>query len=83
MQSGRTRKPSSILRRGPEVSIWEVKSCDAACVGFQVCAAIHSSSRSLVKNLGGDLVYEHRDHGCCFAVVLEKVTHTEETNDDC
>jgi len=35
-------------------------------------------SRALVKSFGGDLVYEHRDHGCCFAVVLERVTHTKE-----
>jgi PAS domain S-box-containing protein len=35
-------------------------------------------SRALVKSFGGDLVYEHRDPGCCFAVVLEKVSHTEE-----
>jgi len=35
-------------------------------------------SRALVKSFGGDLVYEHRDHGCCFAVVLERVPHTKE-----
>jgi two-component system, LuxR family, sensor kinase FixL len=35
-------------------------------------------SRALVKSFGGDLVYEHRDRGCCFAVVLERVAHTEE-----
>jgi C4-dicarboxylate-specific signal transduction histidine kinase len=39
-------------------------------------------SRALVKNFGGDLIYEHRDHGCCFAVVLERVSHTEEAGDD-
>jgi signal transduction histidine kinase len=35
-------------------------------------------SRALVKSFGGDLIYEHRDHGCCFAVVLERVTHARE-----
>jgi signal transduction histidine kinase len=35
-------------------------------------------SRALVKSFGGDLVYEHREQGCCFAVVLERVTSTEE-----
>ena len=37
-------------------------------------------SRALVKSFGGDLVYEHREHGCCFAVVLERVKHPEEAN---
>ena len=37
-------------------------------------------SRALVKSFGGDLVYEHRDQGCCFAVVLESVSHTEEAD---
>ena len=35
-------------------------------------------SRALVKSFGGDLVYEHRDHGCCFAVVLQRVADAEE-----
>jgi PAS domain S-box-containing protein len=35
-------------------------------------------SRALVKSFGGDLVYEHREHGCCFAVVLERVADAEE-----
>jgi C4-dicarboxylate-specific signal transduction histidine kinase len=35
-------------------------------------------SRALVKSFGGDLVYERRDCGCCFAVVLERVTDAEE-----
>jgi PAS domain S-box-containing protein len=35
-------------------------------------------SRALVKSFGGDLVHEHREQGCCFAVVLERVTHMEE-----
>jgi PAS domain S-box-containing protein len=38
-------------------------------------------SRALVKSFGGDLVYEHRDRGCCFAVMLETVSHTEEVAD--
>jgi C4-dicarboxylate-specific signal transduction histidine kinase len=37
-------------------------------------------SRALVKSFGGELVYEHRDQGCCFAVVLDSVSHTEESN---
>jgi len=35
-------------------------------------------SRALVKSFGGDLVYEHREHGCCFNVVLERVSRAEE-----
>lgn len=38
-------------------------------------------SRALVKSFGGELVYEHRERGCCFAVILEKVAHSEETAD--
>jgi signal transduction histidine kinase len=34
-------------------------------------------SRALVKNFGGDLLYEERERGCCFAVVLEPVRHHE------
>jgi len=37
-------------------------------------------SRALVKSFGGDLVYEHRERGCCFAVVLERVQHSEEVD---
>jgi two-component system, LuxR family, sensor kinase FixL len=36
-------------------------------------------SRALVKSFGGDLAYEHREHGCCFNVVLESVSHAEES----
>jgi signal transduction histidine kinase len=36
-------------------------------------------SRALVKSFGGDLVYEHRNRGCCFNVVLERVTHAKES----
>jgi PAS domain S-box-containing protein len=39
-------------------------------------------SRALVKNFSGDLVYEPRAQGCCFAVVLERVNDTEETGND-
>jgi PAS domain S-box-containing protein len=35
-------------------------------------------SRALVKSFGGDLVYEPRERGCCFAVVLERVSDVEE-----
>ncbi len=35
-------------------------------------------SRALVKSFGGELVYEHRERGCCFAVVLQRVSDTEE-----
>jgi signal transduction histidine kinase len=35
-------------------------------------------SRTMVRSFGGDLIYEHRDCGCCFNVVLERVTHAEE-----
>jgi signal transduction histidine kinase len=35
-------------------------------------------SRALLKSFGGDLVYEPRDRGCCFNVVLERVSHDEE-----
>jgi C4-dicarboxylate-specific signal transduction histidine kinase len=31
-------------------------------------------SRALVKSFGGDLVYEARNRGCCFAVLLQAVT---------
>jgi signal transduction histidine kinase len=31
-------------------------------------------SRALMKSFGGDLVYEARNQGCCFAVVLQAVT---------
>jgi PAS domain S-box-containing protein len=34
-------------------------------------------SRALLKSFGGDLVYEHRENGCCFNVVLERVSHAE------
>jgi C4-dicarboxylate-specific signal transduction histidine kinase len=37
-------------------------------------------SRALVKSFGGDLVHEPREHGCCFAVVLDRVSHAEEAN---
>jgi PAS domain S-box-containing protein len=36
-------------------------------------------SRALLKSFGGDLVYEHRDRGCCFHVVLEAVSDAEES----
>jgi signal transduction histidine kinase len=29
-------------------------------------------SRALVKSFGGELVYEPRESGCCFAVVLQQ-----------
>ena len=35
-------------------------------------------SRALLKSFGGDLVYEHRDRGCCFNVVLEAVSDADE-----
>ncbi len=35
-------------------------------------------SRALVKSCGGELIYEHRERGCCFAVVLERVSDAEE-----
>jgi PAS domain S-box-containing protein len=35
-------------------------------------------SRALLKSFGGDLVYEHRDRGCCFHVVLEAVSDADE-----
>ncbi len=35
-------------------------------------------SRAMVKSFGGELVYEPRECGCCFAVVLEKVSQDEE-----
>lgn len=38
-------------------------------------------SRALLKSFGGELVYEPRNRGCCFAVVLERVTHPEEVAD--
>ncbi len=31
-------------------------------------------SRVLVKNFGGELIYEPRDRGCCFAVALQTVS---------
>jgi two-component system, LuxR family, sensor kinase FixL len=31
-------------------------------------------SRALVRSFGGDLVYVHGDHGCCFNVVFERVS---------
>ncbi len=37
-------------------------------------------SRALVKSFGGDLVYEPREQGCCFAVVLERVSQAEEAD---
>jgi PAS domain S-box-containing protein len=36
-------------------------------------------SRALLKSFGGDLVYEHRDRGCCFNVVLEAVSDADES----
>jgi len=38
-------------------------------------------SRALIKSFGGDLVYEHRERGCCFQVVMERVSETEEPAD--
>jgi signal transduction histidine kinase len=35
-------------------------------------------SRALVKSFGGDLLYEHRERGCCFAAVLRRVSQIEE-----
>jgi len=49
------------------------KNAQASGLGLYV-------SRALVKSFGGDLVYEPQEKGCCFAVVLEKVSHTEEAN---
>jgi two-component system, LuxR family, sensor kinase FixL len=37
-------------------------------------------SRALVRSFGGDLVYEHREHGCCFKVVMERVSYTAEAD---
>lgn len=37
-------------------------------------------SRALVKSFGGDLVFEPRERGCCFAVILERVTENEDTD---
>jgi len=34
-------------------------------------------SRALLKSFGGDLVHEHRESGCCFNVVLERVSHAD------
>jgi two-component system, LuxR family, sensor kinase FixL len=34
-------------------------------------------SRALVKSLGGDLLFEPRDRGCCFAVVLQTVGNSQ------
>lgn len=34
-------------------------------------------SRALMKSFGGDLVYEPREKGCCFAVILQTVTDAE------
>jgi PAS domain S-box-containing protein len=39
-------------------------------------------SRVLVKSFGGDLVFERRERGCCFAVVLERASDEEETAND-
>ncbi len=39
-------------------------------------------SRALVKSFGGELIYEHRERGCCFAVVLERVSEAEEAAND-
>jgi len=36
-------------------------------------------SRALVKSFGGDLVYQPRERGCCFQVVLPSVNESEET----
>jgi hypothetical protein len=36
------------------------------------------AARGLVKSFGGDLVYESREHGCCFNAVLERVSRAEE-----
>ena len=46
---------------------------DAQATGLGLCV-----SRALLKSFGGDLVYEHRESGCCFNVVLERVSHAEE-----
>lgn len=39
-------------------------------------------SRALVKSFGGDLVYQHRERGCCFEVVLETVSQSVEAARD-
>jgi C4-dicarboxylate-specific signal transduction histidine kinase len=38
-------------------------------------------SRALVKSFGGDLVYERREDGCCFTVLLERVSQSAEAAD--
>jgi PAS domain S-box-containing protein len=38
-------------------------------------------SLALVKSFGGDLVYEPRDRGCCFAVALQAITHAKGASD--
>jgi PAS domain S-box-containing protein len=55
------------------VSLFRPFQSDAKSTGLGLYV-----SRALVKSFGGDLVYEHRDQGCCFAVVLERVSQTEE-----
>lgn len=36
-------------------------------------------SRSIMRSFGGELLYEPRAHGCCFAVVVPALAKAEET----
>jgi len=36
-------------------------------------------SRSIMRSFGGELLYEPRAHGCCFAVVVPALARVEET----
>ena len=36
-------------------------------------------SRSIMRGFGGDLLYEPRTHGCCFAVIVPALARVEET----
>jgi len=39
-------------------------------------------SRALLRSFGGDLVFEPRTYGCCFAVNLNRVINKQESPDE-
>ena len=51
------------------------QGADATGLGLYV-------SRAILRSFGGELVFEPRAEGCCFAVRLTRVTDSQESRDE-